>query len=213
MRRVVFLRPRLVERREDEGLVELVFDQPQVLLQDGDLRAPTTGSNSKKKPPTTSSDGHESRRRREGAAAPRDAEIALLLRQFFLFLVPFRLFVRLRHARVRREAEGREDDETERHHRLCGGALSNACGIYYGRTRCAQGQRFVCRARRSAQKFDVAALSAGCGECVSCLTRPRGALMPLIGLGKNQAFLVTYRPLASPAKNALVRARANSCWL
>ena len=62
-------------------------------------------------------------------------------------------------------------------------------------------------------KVEFAAWSAGCGDGVSCLTRPRGALMPLIGLGKNQAFLVTYRPLASPAKNALVRARANSCWL
>ena len=35
----VLLRPRLVERREDEGLVELVLDQAEVLLQDGDLRA------------------------------------------------------------------------------------------------------------------------------------------------------------------------------
>ena len=61
-------------------------------------------SNSKKKPPTTSSDGHESRRRREGAAAPRDAEIALLLRELLFFLVSFRLFVGLRHARVRRDA-------------------------------------------------------------------------------------------------------------
>ena len=53
--------------------------------------------------------------------------------------------------------------------------------------------------RRAALEVGAAALSAGCGEGVSCLTRPRGALMPLIGTAKKNGlsrFLVSYWTLA-----------------
>ena len=43
---------------------------------------------------------------------------ALLFGELFFFLVPFRLFVRLRHPRVRRGAEGREDYVAEGRHPL-----------------------------------------------------------------------------------------------
>ena len=72
---------------------------------------------------------------------------ALLFGELFFFLVSFRLFVRLRHARVRREAEGREDDVAERHHPL---RLVRAVANARGKSMAARAvpQRVACGVRR-----------------------------------------------------------------